>query len=744
MKKYVSGFFYSLPVQLVLLHFRRNQILLIFWYVLFATVSGNFLQTYGANSLFLAPEYLDKVNALSTAIVGFAIAIFIMSWNITTFILHTRYIKFLATTSQPFLKYCINNAIIPLVFLGVYFCYGIDYAKHDELMETGQIIAITGGFIAGLVLSITIAVVYFFGADKTIYRRMQAVITTANTRYERFTQKRRRRKPEHDEIRIDWFLSIKLKLRKPRIVKHYSQQFLDSIFKRHHIAAILIILLAFIFLITIGFFSERRIFQFPAAASITVFFAILIATAGAVTLFLKSWSIPAVLALYVVLNWSYIHNVIDPRNKAYGLDYTHKDLRPVYDQNTVTQLADTANVVADKSVYTQILNNWKQKQKEGKPVLFIVNVSGGGLRSAAFTMNVLQTLDSITNGQFMQHTMLMTGASGGMLGAAYFRQLYWEQVKGNIANLHDRKYVDDISKDLLNPLFASFVSRDLIGPVKKFRADGNFYPKDRGFAFEQKLSDNTHALLNKQLGEYKDAEEHSVIPTMFFSSTINRDGRQMLIGTHPARFLMQQPADSNSNFLPDPDAIDFTSFFKQQNPQNLGVLSALRMNATFPYVLPNVWLPTDPVIDVMDAGLRDNFGLSTSLRFVNTFKNWLQQNTSNVVLIEIRDRELSNWNDDAGNNDFLSFITNPFLLLQNNWYKLQDYSQNDQAVYLGQALGPQFKRVLFKYQAENKNASASLSFHLTAAEKVDVAAALYNKENQQSFKYIGDMMTEKK
>jgi hypothetical protein len=52
--------------------------------------------------------------------------------------------------------------------------------------------------------------------------------------------------------------------------------------------------------------------------------------------------------------------------------------------------------------------------------------------------------------------------------------------------------------------------------------------------------------------------------------------------------------------------------------------------------------------------------------------------------------------------------------------------------------------VLFKYQAENKNASASLSFHLTTAEKVDVAAALYNKENQQSFKYIGEMMTEKK
>ena len=90
MKKYLAGFFYSLPVQLVLLHFRRNQVLLVFWYILFATVSGNFLQAYGADSLFLAPEYLNKVSVFSTAIVGFAISIFIMSWNITTFIMYNR------------------------------------------------------------------------------------------------------------------------------------------------------------------------------------------------------------------------------------------------------------------------------------------------------------------------------------------------------------------------------------------------------------------------------------------------------------------------------------------------------------------------------------------------------------------------------------------------------------------------------------------------------------------------------
>ncbi len=112
MKKYITGFYYSLPVQLFLLHFRRYQVLLVFWYILFATVNGDFLQPYGADTLYLAPEYLGSVNTSSMALTGFAIGIFVMSWNITTFILHTKHIRFLATTAQPFLKFCINNAVV--------------------------------------------------------------------------------------------------------------------------------------------------------------------------------------------------------------------------------------------------------------------------------------------------------------------------------------------------------------------------------------------------------------------------------------------------------------------------------------------------------------------------------------------------------------------------------------------------------------------------------------------------------
>src|SRR3954471_4832610 len=309
MKKYLVGFYYSLPIQLLLLHFRRYQVLLIFWYILFATVSGNFLQPYGANSLFLAPEYLSNVNALSMAIVGFAVGVFVMSWNITTFILHTKHIKFLATTAQPFLKFCINNAILPLFFLIFYFVYSINYNANLELLRTLDIVVLISGFLGGFILCVFISFAYFFSADINIYRRIGHVILSENKRYERSIRRTQRQK-DKDVIRCDWFFSAKFGLRKPRNVQHYSQEFLDSMFKRPHFAAVIAILLSFIFLLGIGYFSDNKIFQIPAAASIIVFFGILIGVAAAISLYLGSWSIPALIAVGLVLNFLYQQNII--------------------------------------------------------------------------------------------------------------------------------------------------------------------------------------------------------------------------------------------------------------------------------------------------------------------------------------------------------------------------------------------------------------------------------------------------
>lgn len=732
MKKYLVGFWFSMPVQLFFLHFRKYQVFLIFWYILFATTGGFFMNNFGADSLFLAPEYYNKVDMISTGIVGIAIGIFIMSWNITTFILHRTRIQFLATTAQPFLKYCINNAVLPLLFLIYYFITAVNYNRANEFKSVLNIILLTGGFLMGLTLAIGIAFIYFFGADKTIYKQIGSNIIKANEIYNAVIAGKTNTEKIKTELRVDWFFSARFHLRKPRDIRHYSDTFLDDVFKRHHLTALLAFFIAFAFLIALGFTADAKLFQIPAAASITILFALLVAVGGAFSVFLKSWSIPVVLIIYLILNYLYQHNILDFRNKAYGLNYNNAKNWPLYNSQHLKKIANTDSIHIDSLHFIQRLDNWKKNQPEEQPILYIINTSGGGLRSATFTFSVLQMLDKeMFNGKLMQKTFLMNGASGGLLGAAYYRELYLQHLKNKSFQPLDNKYLNDITTDLLNPLFSSFVTRDIIGPVQKFTYNHLAYTKDRGYAFEQKLNENTRGFLNKNLHQYFKPEQNAFIPTLLFNSVITMDGRKMITATHPVRFLMQGKQKQNNVTTKEPDCIDFNSFFKQQQSDSLSVLTALRMNATFPYVLPNVWLPTQPVTDVMDAGLRDNFGLETTLRFINFFEEWLQKNTSKVVLIQIRDRSMNDWDRPYENKTLLSTITKPAFLLQYNWFKLQDYYQHGQIEYLSNSCKGLLETVCFQYTAKQKNKTASLSFHLTTAEKKEIINSLKSDINTQ-------------
>ena len=733
MQRWLNAFYYSFPIQLVLLHFKKFQVLLAFWFILFSTLDGGFMQSYGANALFFSPEYLGSVNAISAMIVGTATGIFIMSWNITTFILFSRHFRFLATATNPFLKYCINNFIIPAFLLIFYLVKAIQFDTEKELMTPPEILLLVLGFLTGLILIVSVSFFYFFRADKTIIRQMAPVISNPKLFKSQFRHDSSRLN-ESRLIKVAWYLNSPFGIKKARDVSHYSREFIESIFNRHHFSAILSIFIAFIFLIVIGFFMDNPFFQLPAAASILVFFAILISLSGAFSYFLQSWSFPFLIVLFLVFNLLYRYGIIDPTNKAYGLNYTNRNERPLYNRESLLALCTPEKVEKDKEQMLQILGNWKKKQQAERPVLFIINTSGGGNRSATFTMHVLQRLDSLSGGRLMDKTFLITGASGGMFGAAYFRELARLRASGEPGlNIQDPKYDDAISRDLLNPLFSSFVARDLASPAQKFKVGADEYIKDRGYAFEQKLARNTGGVLNRQLRDLAADEKRAATPLMIFNSVITRDSRTMMISSQPISFLMRPEYDSARIPRMDPDAIDFGAFFYKQDPMNLRLLTALRMNATFPYVLPNVWLPTTPVIDVMDAGFRDNFGEESTMRFLSVFKDWLRENTGGVVLLQIRDRKTGGWDNPYESDDITELVTKPLLLLQNNWYKMQEYNQNDLIGLSENLLGHSFVKLVFEYVPRRQEEGATLNFHLTSQEKIDVRDAVYNEKNKKPF-----------
>jgi hypothetical protein len=173
---------------------------------------------------------------------------------------------------------------------------------------------------------------------------------------------------------------------------------------------------------------------------------------------------------------------------------------------------------------------------------------------------------------------------------------------------------------------------------------------------------------------------------------------------------------------------------------NVRMLTALRMNATFPYVLPNVWLPSEPVIDVMDAGFRDNFGEQVAIRFVHVFRDWIQQNTRGVLLIQIRDRKTGGWENPFESTNITEIITKPLLLIQFNWYKMQEYNQNDLLSVMEGYMGNTFYKMTFQYEPKSANEGAALNFHLSRKEKLDIANAVNSPLNQNILKSVDELL----
>jgi hypothetical protein len=491
---------------------------------------------------------------------------------------------------------------------------------------------------------------------------------------------------------------------------------------------------ALFFLVLLAYMMDFRFFRIPAGASVMIFFAFLIGVAGAYAYLLQSWAIPLVLVMMIGLNWLVEHDLLDNRNKAYGLDYKQHEQRPEYSTIALQKYFTPERAEKDELQTLEILKKWKAKfPRDRFPRLIIMNFSGGGLRAATWSMNVLQRLDSLMGGQLMKQTVLMTGASGGMIGATYFRELYLEKMQGKNINLYDSSYTERTSMDLLNSVFMSMSVNDFITPFRGFWIGKNRYAKDRGYAFEMQLNSNTGNVLSKSIGDYQLPEQQVQIPMLIWNSTINADGRRLIISPQPVSYLCAPDYPQAEGKWQDVDGVDFAQYFAKQDAMQLKVTSAIRMCATFPYVLPNVFLPSDPIVDVMDAGIRDNFGQDVSLRFVHRFRKWIWDNTSGVIFIQVRDTRKNDIKPIKKTKVLTDLMFDPLFTMQQHWSAMQDFWQDSQISYLEGYFPSKFSRIIFEYVPQKEDKTAALSFHLTSREKIDIAGALDNPTNQASF-----------
>ncbi|MCF8237276.1 MAG: hypothetical protein K9I85_03915 [Saprospiraceae bacterium] len=732
MRKWIYNFRHSFPIRLFLLHFQEHVFLLVIWVFLWLLMTGNILKLFGIKFLMLLPEYLDKTGNFSYAILGTAFGALVMTWNLVTYLMHASRFPFLAALSRPFTKFALNNSLIPLIYLILFFWSSASLQTIEAGFDPRQIIGHFLYFLFGMLILSMVIAIYLYLTNKDIHQMKPGEVPAhllSGPRPGGRVLKSRLEERTTGNWGVELYLSERLRMRRVRSVAHYEPALLKGIYRQNHLNTLLLQVISLILLTLFGLLEEIPVFRIPAGASVYIMASMVLAVVGAISYWFGTWRLVLLVFLLILVNLVTGNRGLRVNNQAFGLDYSCED-RPTYNNATLDSLFNPNQQAKDKEHVQQILERWLQNQPHEKPKLVIICASGGGLKSAVWTMQVMSQLEQAIPDSFMQQVALMTGASGGIFGMAYQRELWLRQQQGFITDYTKPFYTERMAGDLLNSVAFSIATNDLFFPGLKFSRDSMIYRKDRGYSFEMQFHENTGYVLDKVVSDYEEPEKRADIPMLFISPTIVNDGRRLIISPQPVSFLCRSPLPEKYRNRTDIDGVDFGQMFRAVRADRLAFSSALRMNATYPYILPEVSLPSVPAVDIMDAGFRDNYGISLAARFLEVYKDWIYENTSGVVLLQVRSWDKKPEIKESERHGVIRNILNPLGIIGQQ-LRQQDFEHDAQIGFLFDLFGEDmFDIVRFVYKPGENQDPASMSFHLTQRERQDILGAWTLPHNQ--------------
>ncbi|MEM9812798.1 MAG: hypothetical protein AAF913_09015, partial [Pseudomonadota bacterium] len=295
------------------------------------------------------------------------------------------------------------------------------------------------------------------------------------------------------------------------------------------------------------------------------------------------------------------------------------------------------------------LKAWHSRATAGqgapaKPRLVLVATSGGAYRAGFWTALVLDKLTRDPDlAELAPNTRLLTGASGGMVGAAYFAEGFRRRDDGSVAqpeatlverieaDILDAQRIESpnavkghethypIPRDSLSPVVRQLLTRDIRTLFLPFVES-----RDRGTVLE-----DLWLTLDTTFEALSEGEAEGWRPSLMFSPMLVETGQPLLIGN----LDMARAIDPSG----EGDTAEFFAWFPQAKC-DFKVKTALRMNAAFPFVSPSTALPTVPYLRVVDAGYYDNYGVNAATAYLSQrdIRTWVAENCAGVALIEIR------------------------------------------------------------------------------------------------------------
>ena len=273
---------------------------------------------------------------------------------------------------------------------------------------------------------------------------------------------------------------------------------------------------------------------------------------------------------------------------------------------------------------------------------------GGGIRAGLWAATVLTSIEERLGSDFPRHVRLITGASGGMLGATCWTatldkeqegigHVCPEAAGGDARSIKADELLDAIQLGGLSSIASSLVFRDLLPPPWRFG-------DDRGRSLEKAWEKHTGGVLAESFAALLPGEREGWCPSLALTPMIVDDGRRLVISNLELEPLLRSDGPLLSQTPGQPAySIGAVSLFEHLPGAhaNLKLSTAVRLQANFPWALPATELRPlragERRLRVADAGYYDETGVDLAMAWIWRNRTWLQERTGGVALLQIRD-----------------------------------------------------------------------------------------------------------
>ncbi len=306
------------------------------------------------------------------------------------------------------------------------------------------------------------------------------------------------------------------------------------------------------------------------------------------------------------------------------------------------------------------LSKFKELVDPKFDTVYFVSSHGGGLKANVWTLMVIDTLNKITNGDFIKQTISMSGASGGNLGLALYGNIYGlnskepSMIKTITSNIREHDYA---SKDIAM-LFGVDMIRSLF-PFSLFPL-----PEDRAY-YNTLTYQNFAQESDKQNGKIKKKSLDRVSFNNYWSSLSDSAGYLPILLVNTSSTEGKRGIFCSLNIEDKFDSIfNFAKNLSKISNKTIPFYEAISTTNRFPFISPAAKI--NGFGHFIDAGAIDNSGILSNWDLFQYLKKRTKiLDNKTVVFLEIEN----------GKSNYIAHLLREFSKTNDNSYLVKNESE---------------------------------------------------------------------